>query len=105
MNRRGFLQALFAVPVLAAPLLVPTTALPPLTITKTAPGRYHVTHNHPPGPLVVTHVDRDRGVITLGKLDSMGREWRLEVDVRRFEVGMQVTSGASGARATASSGR
>lgn len=50
MNRRGFLQALFAVPVIAAPLLIPKSV-------QAAPGQW-----------VITSVDRDRGIATASRL-------------------------------------
>lgn len=60
MNRRAFLQALFAVPVLAAPLLVPATVAGPAV----CPECFIDCVGIHLSVQVCTAIDRERGEIT-----------------------------------------
>lgn len=99
MNRRGFLQALFAVPVLVAPLLVPVSVAKPVVTGPLALPR--MTY-------VVTAVDAGRGTITIETADDSGKwsyagvrperdlpwaDLELAIDAHRFRVGDSVVIG------------
>lgn len=64
MNRRGFLQALFAVPVLAVPLLVPEAVASPVGSGTGMRALRDLQHER----LLVTHVERDSGTVTFQAL-------------------------------------
>jgi hypothetical protein len=82
MNRRKFLQALFAVPVVAAPLLVPTVAQAP-TWAGARPSDYYTSipiqrsklESGGTWRLYVSKVDHAAGAVTLDVQFWNGERW------------------------------